>query len=164
MYIKGSIQFAPNIKEITGGITNPNQLLQSTLYNWQIANGNAASQIDAMFTVEQSALASSSSDSLDLKSLTDFQGNALDFAAIKAIILVPDAANSASVTLQGNFATVFLAGTTPGVIVNPGGIQFISDETTGYAVTMTTADTLDVLNDSGSETAAYTLILLGTKV
>lgn len=124
--------------------------------------GNAQVRYEDTRTV-----ASSTDDDLDLAGvLTDRFGNTLTFANIKTIRIEADAANVSNIVLGSDNAaqvsTLFdLADA--GLNIPPGGaIQIdVGATSTGYAVTATTADILTITNTDGSNTADYTIILIG---
>ncbi len=162
MSITGKVLFSPTIKDTGTGLGTLSHLVNLTLLSWDITDGTGANQSDRLFTKEQASLAIASTDSFDLfGTLEDAFGNVVQFADVKMIALQALPANVDTITIKGTFSS-YLEGITPGVIIQPGGLFVIADKTTGYAVTDGPNDLLDIVNNSGSNTAGYNLIVLGT--
>ena len=96
--------------------------------------------------------------------LTDAFGNAITFTNIAAIAVVADAGNGDNIEIGGNasaFAS-FLGGATELVKVPPGGMFLITaPDATGFPVTASTADILDITNADAAAVANYKIVLIG---
>ena len=72
--------------------------------------------------------------------------------------------NTDNIVLDGGAAAAFVdyqSGTSE-IKIKPGGLLVLAAPKTGFTVTATTADILAIKNSSGSVTASYKLIVLGT--
>lgn len=127
-------------------------------------DGSDADQATDVYIDEFSIAASGTLD-IDLAgSLTDRLGNALVFTAVKAILLIADAANTNDVVF-GNDAAPFVGPFDDGtatIAVKPGGIFLISNPTAaGWAVTPGSADVIQLANSAGGSTVAGTIVVIG---
>lgn len=128
----------------------------------QLLNGTETGQASKTFS-DRRTVAGGATDSLDLTAtLLDAFGAAISFTAIKAIVIKAAAANGDTLTIGGNenaFDT-FLGADTDTLVINPGGVLVLADGGTGYAVTPSTGDVLDITNDD-TDPADYEIILIG---
>lgn len=134
--------------------------------NYNFADGTGANQAKEIFTDTRTLTASSTED-LDLSgSLADAFGNTLNFAKVKAIIVIAAAANTNDVLVGGasaNQVSSFFGDVTDVVKVKPGGMFcLVAPDATGYAITAGTADLLKVANSSGGTAVTYTIVIIGT--
>lgn len=131
---------------------------------YSIANGVAANQCD-MVWADTRTITASSTDPLDLADgLIDAYGDAIAFTAIKGMFIFAHSTNTNNLII-GNGTNPFVnwvgAGTHT-VIVKPGGMFSLFDPTAGgYAVTDSTADTLQIANSSSGTSVVYDIILMG---
>lgn len=102
-------------------------------------------------------VAGGATDALDLTgALTDDFGTALTFATLHAICVRARSTNTTAITVGGGAAP---AGA-PGATVLRAGEQVNFVSATGWAVTATTADIVQVVNAAGAA-ADYDIILVG---
>lgn len=133
-----------------------------------LATGTGAGQADRVWH-DQRTLSASATEDLDLAgSLTDAFGDAVTFAKIKALIVSAAAGNTNNVLVGGvaaGLSTIIQPQTTGLVVVRPGAtfavIAGVADST-GYAVTATTADLLHLANSSSGTSVTYDVIIIGT--
>ena len=134
--------------------------------NLLIANGTGAGQADQVFA-NTYTVTSSGTQVLNLTStILDAFGNALTFATIKGIIVAASATNTNNVLVGAGTDPVinYLAGTTPQIVVRPGGfLCLMTADATGYAVTTSTADRLTLTNSAGSTSVTFDVILIGNQ-
>ena len=137
-------------------------------YSTALTNGTGAGNADKIWH-DQRTLAASATEDLDLAgSLTDALGNAVVFARIKGIIVFAAAANTNDVLVGGvaaGLSTIIQPQTTGLVVVRPGAVFAVMAgvaDSTGYAVTATTADLLHVANSTSGTPVTYDIIVVGT--
>ena len=142
--------------------TNTSNLNYSKSYT--ITNGTAADMANNIWSDTRTLTASSAED-LDLAGgLTNAFGTTLTFTKIKGIVIEASSANTNNVQVGGDSASLAtLFGAAADYInVRPGGIFAVySPDSTGYAVTGTTADILQVANSAGSTSVTYNIIIIG---
>jgi hypothetical protein len=132
----------------------------------QLSSGTSAGQSDLMFT-DQRTIAASGTDDLDLAGgLTDAFGATLTFVEVTALIVKAAAGNTNNVVV-GDDATApwtSLLGADGTVTLRPGAlfaaVAGVADAT-GYAVTATTADILQVANSSSGSSVTYDIVIIG---
>lgn len=103
------------------------------------------------------------SENLDLfGTLTNAFGETVSFAAVKILFIHNKATTTAfDLTLSGSFLeNDLLGGTTPTIVLGPGGVCLLTSPMDGFDVTATTDDTLTV--NSGANSVAYDILLAGT--
>jgi len=130
----------------------------------RLENGTGDDQVDRVFA-DTRTIAGSATDSLDLAggSLTDPLGNALTFAKVKAIMIRPADGNGGNLRVGGN-ANAFqgpFQNVADQIDVAPGGAWLHVDPDTGWTVTPTTGDILDVENLHTAQ-VTYEIVILGT--
>ena len=137
--------------------------------DWEInlADGAGLNKAENFFSDTRS-IAASSTDSLDLSgALTNVYGVTLAFTKIKAIIVKAAAANGSTLQMTApvtNGLAALFAAKGDAIMIKPGGIvAIIAPDAAGYAVTATSADLLDIINDDSSSpgTANYDIIIIG---
>jgi hypothetical protein len=132
---------------------------------YTLTNGTSSNQAN-MFWADTRTLTASSSDDLDVAGgLTNAFGDTITFTKLKGIIVFAAAANTNNVLIGGDAASIAtLTGNINDVIVvRPGGFFAVcAPDATGYAVTATTADILQIANSAGSTSVTYDIILIGT--
>ncbi|WP_068925032.1 hypothetical protein [Planobispora rosea] len=122
---------------------------------------NAANRIWS----DERTLAASATENLDFAgSLTDAFGATITLARVKALIVAASSANSNNVVVGGgsNPFTNWVSGTTPAVIVRPGGLlALVAPDATGYAVTAGTGDQLQMANSGAGSSVTYQIVVIG---
>ena len=130
--------------------------------SFMLQNGTGVSKADLCFT-DKRQIAASATDTLDLNGvLSDVFGSVIDAAKIKAIMISADAGNLGKLTLSGVASHAFngpLSGTNPAVDINPGGILLYADPNTGWVVTPSTGDTIQLVN-SAAQVANYEIAII----
>lgn len=128
------------------------------------ADGAGLNQANRMWTSERT-LAASATEDLDLAGvLTDPFGQTVTLARVKALIVAAAAGNSNNVVVGGgtNPFINWISGTTPAVIVRPGGLLLLAaPDATGYAVTAATGDVLKVANSGAGSSVTYQIVVIG---
>jgi hypothetical protein len=165
MSVTGSITLKPTLLNKSEGVTTSTESLLKTFFNWQITNGTGENQVDLVYTDEQTALGTSSTQSYDLSgSLEDGIGQTSVFVEVKAILISASAANSDNVVIDGGIANAFTdyQSATAELKCKPGGLIALCAPETGFTVTAGTGDILAIKNSSGAATASYKIIVLGT--
>lgn len=133
---------------------------------YTLTNGTSANQANMMWADTRTLTASSTEDLDVAGGLTNAFGDTVTFTRLKGIIVFAAAANTNNVLVGGD-GTAAIASLTSNVndiiVVRPGGfIALVAPDATGYAVTATTADILQVANSAGSTSVTYDIILIGT--
>lgn len=127
--------------------------------------GVGAGQANLMFA-DRRTLAASANEDLDLVgSLLDPFGAVLNFARVKAIIIVAAAANTNKVVIGGAAANAFVGpfgGATEKLSIDPGGMLVLATRTAaGWPVTAATADLLRIANGAAGSPVTYEIIIIG---
>ncbi|MGW4641805.1 hypothetical protein ACWEN6_25025 [Sphaerisporangium sp. NPDC004334] len=133
----------------------------------ELTSGTGAGKADLVFS-DRRTVAASSSDSLDLAAgLTDALGTSLTFARIKAILIVAAKTNVNNVVVGGaasnGFATAF-GDATDKIVLRPGALLALAAgqaDATGYAVTPSTGDLLQIANSGAGSAVVYDIVLIG---
>lgn len=135
-----------------------------------LATGTGAGQADKVFH-DTRTLAASATEDLDLAgSLLDAYGDAFTPAKIKALIISAATGNTNNVVVGGvsaGLSTIIQPAATGLVVVRPGATFAVfagSADSTGYAVTATTADLLHVANSGAGTSVTYDIVIIGTSV
>lgn len=129
------------------------------------ANGTGAGQADLVY-VKTRTISASSNEDLDLAgTLADQYGATITFARVKAIVVQAASGNTNNVNVtrpsSNGLATGFLAAG-DGVAIRPGGVFCLAcSDATGYPVTASTGDLLNVANSSSGSSVTYTVIIIG---
>jgi hypothetical protein len=152
-----------NTKAVDGGQSASLPIAVSKALS--LTNGTGADEANAVY-IDEFSIAASGSLSIDLNGggLTDGLGNALDFTAVKAVLLIADATNTNNV-IMGNgtnpFVGPFGAGTHT-VAAEPGGIvQLATRSAAGWVVTPATADVLKLANSGAGSAVTGTIVIVG---
>jgi len=131
---------------------------------YSLIDGTGAGKADTLF---HDTRTTSGNDDLDIVGgLTDALGNTVSILKIKGLVVQAAAANTTNVVIGGsatNPVTSFMTGTTPAVLVRPGGMFALLAgvaDATAYAATAATADILRISAASGSVT--YDVYIWGT--
>lgn len=132
----------------------------------QLTSGTSAGQSDLLWT-DTRTIAASGTDDLDLRGgLTDAFGTAASFAEVTALVVKAAAGNTNNVVV-GDDATApmtSLLGADGTITLRPGAFFAVCAgvaDATGYAVTATTADILQIANSAGSTEVVYDIIIIG---
>ena len=154
--IKGLLQSAGD-----GGTA---QLAVAEGRSLRITDGTAANQANGIF-IDDFTIAASGSSTIDLAgSLEDRLGNALVFTAVKAVLVIADAANTNDIVI-GNAAAPFVGPFDDGtatVSVAPGGQFMVTNPSAaGWAVGAGTADELKLANSSSGTAVSGTIVIVG---
>jgi hypothetical protein len=135
--------------------------------SWAISSGTVLDKADQMYSYYQS-ITGSSSVTLDLTSLADAFGDVVNFARVKAIIVVnKSTANSITV---GNATNPFegwisAAGTITipaSTATNESWFAFSTPNATAFAVTAGSADELEITNDGATASIVEVMIIGAT--
>jgi hypothetical protein len=155
---------------ITGTLTGSNDLGNpvqtfAEILELAIADGTGADQANNLFSDERT-LAASTSESLDLAgSLANALGATLTFSAIKAIMIVADAANTNDVVVGGAASNAFVgpfADATDKISIGPGDFVLITRRSAaGWAVAAGTGDLLKIANSAAGSSVSYKIIVIG---
>lgn len=131
-----------------------------------LANGTGNNQANALFT-DTRVLAASATEQLDLYgSLTDPLGGTLNFATIKVIKVCAAAGNTNNVNVGGAASNTFtgpFSASSAKVGVRPGGCSVFVAPQTGWTVTNSTGDLLELGNSSSGSSVQYDIVILGTQ-
>lgn len=136
----------------------------SEIFSKAFTNGTAADQVNGEY-LDDFSIALSSSMTIDLAgSLTDQHGNALVFTAIKAILLIADAANTNNIII-GNVINGFVGpfgAATESLSIPPGGCLLLCNPSAaGWPVTGGTIDLIKLANSGAGSAVAGTILILG---
>ena len=131
-----------------------------------LSNGTAANQAKQVFT-DRRTLAASGTENIDLSGvLVNAFGAVINFAKIKAIVIVAAAANTNNVHVGGHASAAFVNWVTDAtaiIKVKPGGIFLLTaPDANGFAVTATTGDLLTIANSGSGTSVTYDIVLIGT--
>lgn len=158
------------LAQVVGTINAPNDLATisgkvDTTGRLDYKTGVGAGQANLMFS-DRRTLAASANEDLDLVgSLQDPFGAILNFARIKAIIIIAAATNTNKVVVGGAAANAFVGpfgGATEKQSIDPGGVLVLATRTAaGWPVTPTTADLLRIANGAAGSAVTYDIIILG---
>lgn len=162
--------FSGNLKlALAGTLVNDSDLSTDTsavnyTKSYNIATGTSADQANNIFTDTRTLTASSTED-LDLAGvLTNAFGATLTFTKIKGIIIEASSANTNNVLVGGdaNGLAGWVGNVNDLIVVRPGGIFAIyAPDSTGYAVTASTGDILQIANSSSGTSVTYNIIVIG---
>ncbi len=153
-------------KTVTGQSNTQN--IGSFSASLSTVNGTGATgTADLIYTVQLSIAASGNSViNLSATPVTDFFGANVVMARVKVFFVsVLTTTTGSSAQLGGGSAPIinYLAGTTPTIRVNNGGVLLLGDTGgTGYAVTGTTADNFKILNNDGANTLTANVCIVGS--
>jgi hypothetical protein len=133
----------------------------SDLQEISLAHGTGAGQVDLLYR-DTGAPGSGTTTDIDLAgSLTDQYGDAVVFAKVKLLWFRSPSTNTVNFTLFGDAASVPFLGTAATThIVTPGGLLVMYNPT-GFAVTATTGDILQITVGAAAS-QSYQLIIAGT--
>jgi hypothetical protein len=143
---------------------NPVQTF-AELFELAITDGTGADQATSIFSDERT-LGASGTENLDLSGvLSNALGATIAFSAIKAILIVADAANTNNVVVGGAGSNAFVgpfADATDKIVLGPGDVFMISRRSAaGMAVVAATGDILLVANSGAGTALTYKIIVIG---
>ena len=132
-------------------------------FNTTLANGTAAAQADQLY-VATGTLAGAGTLTLDLASLTDMFGNALNIKRVKAFYIENTTATTSTGLAVGGagvtpFVGWFNAGTDTITVRNGGNFFIAAPDGTAYAVG--TGVNLLLTNSDGTNTCTYRIVIVG---
>lgn len=137
----------------------------SLVKNLALTTGTGANQADKVWS-DQITIAASSNSDIDLAgTLTDPFGAALSFARVKLILVTAATTNTNNVVVGGASSTfnTWVSGTSPAVIVRPGGFLAVGcSDATAYVVTATSADVLRLSNSGAGSTVTCDVAIIGS--
>ena len=129
----------------------------------QLLDGTGAGKASKSFFASRT-ISASGTDALDLAGvLTDALGQALTFTKIKMIAIQAKSTNAGEITLGGGTAACnsMFGANTDKIKIKPDGLFVIAaPDANGFAVTASTADTLNIVNTVAS-TVAYDIVIIG---
>lgn len=129
----------------------------------EFLTGSGLDQASKVYT-EALSIAASSSETLDLTTLTDPLGAALSFGAVKAVVILADATN-ANTILVGNAASNQWAApfdaATDVVKVMPGGALVLLNPTAAGWTVDSTHKSLKLANSAGGSVVTGSLVVIG---
>lgn len=127
-------------------------------------DGSGVNQATKMWH-DQRTIAPSGTDALDLAGvLVDPFGVAITFARVKGLLISAASGNTNNVVVGAgtNPVTTIMGGTTPTVIVRPGGLfMLVAPDVTAYVVTPATADILQIANSAAGTSVTYDIVVIG---
>lgn len=163
---KISVTVSANLTKALDLATGSVPLLRE--YATILATGTGAGQADRVFH-DTRTLAASATEDLDLAgSLLDAYGDAFTPVKIKALIISAAVGNTNNVVVGGvaaGLSTIIQPAATGLVVVRPGATFAVfagAADSTGYAVTATTADLLHIANSAAGTSVTYDIIVIGT--
>lgn len=130
-----------------------------------LATGTGSSQADKIFH-DTRTLAASANEDLDLAAgINDPFGVALTFAKVKMIVIAAAPGNTNNVVIKpaasngftGPFGAAAHTQTLP-----PGGIYVATAPVSGWTVTASTGDLLNIANSGAGSSVTYDVIIVGT--
>jgi len=129
-----------------------------------LSNGTGTSQSDVVWS-DRRTVAASTTEDLDLAGggLTDAFGTAFAPAQVKVLVVKASGDNTNDVVVGGDSNSVpFLSSATATQSVKPGGLLVIVAPGTGFTVTPSTGDVLQVANGGAGSTVTYDVLVVGT--
>jgi hypothetical protein len=111
-------------------------------YTYNFSDGTGQYQIGSVWQDRDRNL-NTTTASLDIDGLTDFQGASTSTYNTVKVLLVKHESDSGDIEIggAGDWATM-LKGTTPELVIKPRGLALVIAPTDGYAVTASTGDVL----------------------
>jgi hypothetical protein len=132
---------------------------------WTFTSGAGANKVQQIWT-DSRTLTASTSEELDLAGvLKNYAGETVTFTKIKLIYIVANSANASTLTVGGAASNTFInwvSDSSDSIVIRPdGAVLLMAPDATGYGVTASTGDLLKILNNSGSASATYSIMILG---
>lgn len=129
-----------------------------------IGSGNGAGQCNLAW-LDHRSIAASTTEDLDLSgSLPDGLGGSAAFTKVKGIYIRAAAANGGNLIVGGDASAAFVgpfADSSDKIVLPAGGVFMVADLATGWTVTNSTADVLQVENDDSGDAAEYDIAIIG---
>lgn len=144
--------------DLGSGVTDVNAAI-STVFT----DGAGAGQCNVLFS-DTRTIAASSNEDLDLSGSLTNDGQAAVFARIKGIIIKAASGNTNNVrvTRPASNGVPFLLAAGDGFDVKPGGVFILMDPSaSGYVVTASTGDLINVANSSSGTSVTYDITIIG---
>lgn len=114
---------------------------------------------------DERTIAASGTDDLDLAgTLIDPFGATISLARVKGLLVSAATTNANNVVVGAgsNPLINWMTGTTPAVVVRPGGLLLVvAPDATGYAVTAGTGDILRIANSGAGTSVTYQIVVIG---
>ena len=130
------------------------------IYQSVLSAGSGADQADELWSDSRS-IAASGNDDIDLAgSLTNAFGDTITFAEVKGVFVYNSSPNAASILTVGASGGSWPANPWQ-ANCGPNGMFVQFEPESGETVTATTADTLRITNQDGTNTATYDIIIVG---
>jgi hypothetical protein len=130
-----------------------------------LANGAGAGQANFLWA-DQRTIAPSGTDALDLVGggLVDALGAVVAPARLRALLIYSAPGNLNNLTVLGNAAAVpFLNTVATTHTLVPGGILLLTKpDATGFVVTATTGDIIQIVNAAGVNSVTYDIAIIGS--
>lgn len=158
-----SVNFAGVLESVVDIGTVKHNVDYGATYN--LIDGTGADGIKEIFA-DTRTLAASATENLDLAGvLTTAFGAVITFTKVKAICIKAAAGNTNDVLVGGHATAACFSmfnAATDKLKIKPGGmVLLVAPDTTGYAVTATTADMLTVANSAAGTSVIYDIIIMG---
>jgi hypothetical protein len=156
------LQFTSNLTSSLDLSTVSSPLTYSKQFTFTQGSGlNASDRI----WHDNRTLSASNADSLDLAGvLTDPFGATISFVRVKGLLVYANTSNTNNLLVGAgtNSFSSWMTGTTPTVVVKPGGLLFVmAPDAVGYTVTAGTADILTITNSAGGTSVNYDIVVMG---
>lgn len=143
-------------------LSTPEDNLRVT-FQTDFTNGTGANQANRAWH-DTRTLTTGANEDLDFAGgVTDAFGNAVTFAAIKAIYVFAKTANTTNLTISrpANGLVLFAASGDALAVLKPGGMFLYTDPSAaGLTVTASTGDLLNIANSAGAS-ASYDIVVIG---
>jgi len=139
------------------------QAVVQKIWTIDLATGTGANQADKVYSLNEQSIADGQTLDIDLAaSLEDPLGGAFTPVRVKAIFLYAATTNTTNLTILGDAASVLFLNTAATTItLRPGAMFALADPgATGWTVTGTTADIVQIVNGSGAA-AKVSVVIIG---
>jgi hypothetical protein len=160
--LSGSIRVSASaIATKVGDLSTANENLAYSSIT-SLVFGSATTLVDQIFT-DTRTIATSTTDSIDLVGgLTNKFGVTINFAKIKAVIVVNKSTDATCILTIGNSTAVLWRGAAAHTETLVIGATSYHANLTGWAVVGGASDILDIVNASATAVASYDIIVIGT--
>lgn len=154
---------------LNAGYTSPLDLTTASApVNYQkqftLTEGSGLNAANKIWT-DTRVIAASGTDALDFAGvLFDPFGVAITLARVKGIFVSAAIGNTNNVVVGAGSNPIigWLTGTTPALVVKPGGLLCLwAPDATGYPLTASTADTLTIANSGAGTGVTYDILVIG---
>lgn len=165
MSLNGRIQLQANFDEVGALDLRSGTINTKVSKLLQLIDGTGAGQVSKIFVPATApAIAQSVSTDYDLSGALAGSFGAVVFTAIKAILVVADAANPGNITLFGGTNPFLgpLGGTTPTIALAPGQMFNASKaDASGWTVTNASTDNFRIATAATVGTYSWDLVIVG---